>query len=384
MPQSHSVSKEKKYIVGTNSLDYNPKRNFGGLPFRDFVVQKKMDLFRMIDYAYFKLKHKSHLFFSNAFFDLGLNKVYLYHFFNTVPVTSKPWVVTFENELPRPYLRSARLVKRLTKPNCIKIIAFCDRARQTELFLLDNYPQYKQAIAEKLIVLQPSQQLHVQSIHDKNYDGPVVFTFVGVDFFRKGGEELLKAAEMLINEGFDFHLNIVSKLQKGHWKDAHVTPQHIENAKATIAKYPQYITHHYTLPGDKVLALFKESHVGLLPSFGETYGYVVLEAQACGCAVITTEMPPFNEFNNNNIGWMIPVPLAPRHGTFDSDLSGDNLQRFQNAVTKGLYEAMKEAITNSSLLKQKAANAIEHIRNNHSPERNAAFLEGIYHAAIGK
>ncbi len=374
--------KDKKYIIGTNSIDYNPKRNFAGLPFKSFVVEKRLDFFRILDYIYFKFKNKSHLFFSNSFFDMGLNKVSLYHFFNTVPFTSKPWVVTYENEVPRPYLQSKKLVHRLAKNNCKKIIAFCDRARAIETFLLEKYPEYKQQILDKLIVLQPSQQLHIHSIDEKEHSGPVVFTFVGVDFFRKGGEEVLKATEQLIEEGFDFRLNVVSKLQKGNWKDEFVTNSHIERAKNVIQKHSNVINYFYSLQGNEIIALFKKSHVGLLPSFGETYGYVVLEAQACGCPVITTDMPPFNEFNNNTIGWLLNVPLKERMGTLDSDLSGGNLKLFQDSLYHGLYQAMKEAITNKVLLKQKAQNALSNIKEHHSPEKNAAFLEEIYTNSI--
>ena len=370
--------KDKKYIIGTNSVDYNPKRNFAGLPFKSFRVEKRLDLFRILDYIYFKFKHKSHLFFSNSFFDMGLNRVELYHFFNSVPFTSKPWVVTYENEVPRPYLQSKSLVKRLAKNNCKKIIAFCDRARAIETFLLEKYPEYKQQILDKLIVLQPSQQLHVNSIEEKEQSGPVVFTFVGVDFFRKGGEEVLNATEQLIEEGYDFRLNVVSKLQKGNWKDEFVTSSHIERAKNVIQKHSNIINYYYSLQGNEIITLFKKSHVGLLPSFGETYGYVVLEAQACGCPVITTDMPPFSEFNSNTIGWLIKVPTKERNGTFDSDLSLHNLELFQSAIRKGLYESMKEAILNRQILNQKAKNAILHIKENHSPEKNAAFLEEIY------
>lgn len=378
------MQKKEKYIVGTNSLDYNPKRNFGGLPFSSFTVVKKMDLFRILDYLYFKLKNKSHPFFSNAFCDLGWNRVDLFHFFNSVSFSNKPWLVTYENEIPRPYLRSKRLVKRLVHPSCVQIIAFCNRARQIELFLLDKYPQYKALIQEKIIVLQPAQSLHIQNIEEKDYSQPITFTFVGVDFFRKGGAELLKATEQLISEGYVFRLNIVSKLQKGSWKDHHITSEDILIAKRVIEKYPEVINYQYTLNSEKVIGLFKESHVGLLPSYGETYGYVVLEAQACGCPVITPNMPPFEEFNSNEIGWLLNVPTVDKMGTRDSDTSEANLGFFRDALSHGLYVSMKEAIQNIDLLKQKASAAILHIKEHHSPEKNARLLEDIYLKAIKK
>ncbi|HEX8514896.1 MAG TPA: glycosyltransferase family 4 protein [Bacteroidia bacterium] len=375
---------DKDYIVGTNSLDYNPKRNFGGLPFRSFTVKKKLDLFRMFDFIYFKLKNRSHPFFSNSFFDFGLNKVDVFHFFNAVPITNKPWIVTFENEIPRPYLRSPLLVRQLTQKNCRKIIAFCDRARQIEVFLLDKYPEIRNMILEKLIVIQPSQKLYVQSVNEKNYTQPVTFTFVGVDFFRKGGADILKVADELIKEGLDFRLNIVSQLKKGGWKDEHVKDADIDEVKRFLELNKAVISHYYSLPSDKIIELFKQSNVGLLPSYGETYGYAVLEAQACGCPVITTIMPPFPEFNSNAFGWLIDVPLKKRNGILDSDLSGENLIRFKEALFKGLYQSMKEAITNKDLLKTKSQAAIEHIRNDHSPEKKAQQIEEIYLNAIHK
>ena len=373
---------DKKYIIGTNSLDYNPKRNFGGLPFKSFTVKKTMDLCRIMDYLYFKIKKKSHPFFSNTFFGFGWNNISMFHFFNSVSLSDKPWVVTFENEIPRPYLKSEYLVKRLTHKSCKKIIAFCDRAKNIETYLLDKYPELKQAILDKLIVLQPPQSLYVQSVNEKDYSLPVTFTFVGVDFFRKGGAEILKATEKLISEGHDFKLNIVSQFKKGEWKDEHVTIADVEKTKEIIQRNNKFITHYYSLSSDKIMDLFKQSHVGLLPSYGETYGYVVLEAQACGCAVITSDMPPFREFNDNQFGWLINVPLIERNGTLDSNLSGEHLALFQDALYLGLYNAMKEAIENKDLLKEKAQKAIEHIRKDHSPEKRAKTLEEIYISAL--
>lgn len=375
---------EKQYIVGTNSLDYPSKRNFGSLPYKMFRVEKKMDLFRMIDFIYFKITHKSHPFFSNSFFDFGINKVQLFHFFNSVPITSKPWIVTYENEIPRPYLRSSVLLKQLCHPNCKKIIAFCERAKDIEIFWLNKHPEIKDRILSKLVVIQPSQKLYIGSVNEKDYAGPVTFTFVGVDFFRKGGADILRVALDLIKEGFDFRLNIVSQLKKGSWKDEHVKDSEIKEIKDVLQQNKSVITHYHSLSSDKVIDLFKNSHVGLLPSYGETYGYVVLEAQACGCPVITTAMPPFPEFNSNEYGWLIDVPVKERNGIMDSDLSGDNLHKFKEALYNGLYNSMKEAINNKEIIKKKAQLAIDHIRIDHSPEKRAEAIEEIYLSAIDK
>lgn len=374
----------EKKIIGTNSLTYNPKRNFGGLPFTNYVVEKRLDLFRIFNHFYFKIFKRSHSYFSNSYFDFGINRVSLYHFFNVVPITRKPWVVTYENEIPRPYLHSNFLLRRLAAPNCLRIIAFCDRARRVEEFLLNSHPRFKDVILKKLIVIQPAQELRLNSIDEKNYDRPLVFTFVGVDFYRKGGLEVLKAVERLLKDGFDLRLNIVSKLNVGKWKDEHISLSDQTEARDIIKRNPTIIKHDYSLPPGKVLDLFLNSHVALLPSFGETYGYVVLEAQACGCPVITPNLPPFEEFNSNDRGWLLDVPSVERFGVKESDLKDGRSGLFCRAIEEGLYLAMKEALLDKELVRLKAINSLEYIRTEHSPEKTASLIEAIYDEAFSK
>lgn len=52
----------------------------------------------------------------------------------------------------------------------------------------------------------------------------------------------------------------------------------------------------------------KNSHVGLLQTWSDTYGYSVLEFQACACSVITTDLRALPEINNNEVGWLIELP----------------------------------------------------------------------------
>lgn len=54
----------------------------------------------------------------------------------------------------------------------------------------------------------------------------------------------------------------------------------------------------------------KKSDVGLLPTWADTYGYSVLEFQACGCPVISSNTRGLPEINNNEAGWIINMPLT--------------------------------------------------------------------------
>lgn len=120
----------------------------------------------------------------------------------------------------------------------------------------------------------------------------------------------------------------------------------------------------------------KHSHVGLLPTWAETYGYVVLEAQAAGSPVITTDIRALPEINNEQVGWLIPVP---------KDSSGNGLlataqQRteFSARVEAGLERAIREVLQNRESVKEKGIRSLERIRAHHDPGRAAAHLEEIY------
>ncbi len=48
----------------------------------------------------------------------------------------------------------------------------------------------------------------------------------------------------------------------------------------------------------------RTADIGMLPSYADTYGFSVLEAQA-GNAVITTDIRALPEVNNPAVGWLI-------------------------------------------------------------------------------
>lgn len=378
------MNSNNKISVGTNHWGYPEIRNYAGLAYKNFVVKKTYDICKLSEHIYFKLLNRNHKFLHNFHTNWEISKkIKLYHFFNTISSTSKPWIVTFESVLPMYNPKSLNGIKLLAGNKCKKIIAFCQNTYNIQKNNLVTFPDYADKILEKTIIIHPSQHLHLSSVDDKNYSDDIIFTFIGGDFFRKGGAEILQISEKLIIEGFQIKLNIISQLKYGSWKDQHITATDVDNAKTIINKYPKHINHYTYLPNNKVIELLKISHIGLLPSYGETYGYSVLEAQACGCPVITTNIPPFDEINNYSIGWLIDVPLIERGGSFTSDVySYDERIRFSNTLKQNLYKIMKNILSNTSQITTKATNAINHIKNKHNPLKTTKKIEEIYTKAL--
>src|SRR5690606_20385032 len=180
------------------------------------------------------------------------------------------------------------------------------------------------------------------SPHEKG--GPLKFLMVGHDFFRKGGREVIRAFDEVRRRcGANLELTIVSELQP----DGYATGTDAKNVDEVVALFrsrSSWITHHRNLPNERVLTLMQASHVGLLPSYAETFGYSVLEFQACGVPVVTTDIRAFPEINDDSSGWLIPVPKrANGEGCYRTV---EERAAISEAIYKGLVDLLTDIAEN--------------------------------------
>ncbi|MDG5800656.1 glycosyltransferase, partial [Marinilabiliaceae bacterium ANBcel2] len=111
-----------------------------------------------------------------------------------------------------------------------------------------------------------------------------------------------------------------------------------------------------------------------------TYGYFVLEAQSCGCPVITTNIRALPEINNNECGWIIDVPK--------DDLGNGILKTerdrafFCNILEQGLEKVLTDIINKPYQISDKGKKALQRIKLLHDPIRHAEQLIAIYQEAL--
>ncbi len=377
---------EEKRVVGVSTLGYPEMRNIAGLPFERYRVRKVQNLNKVPAWLYFKFAGNIPNRYWNTFRDLDLSSCALYHFFNGVSVGRKPWLTTFETVLPRwnpvPDKKVREGLELLARSSCKGLIALSEcNARLQREHVAALAPELADRILPKLTVLHPAQAPGIMDLSEKPpIKDQVVFTFVGADLFRKGGREMLQAFDEVHRSGFrNWRLNIVSTMQVDYATKATTTD--VQNAKALIAKYPDHIVHHQRLANKDVLALFKASHVCLLPSWAETYGYSVLEAQAYGVPVITTNVRAMPEINSDHAGWMIEVPLNEKGNAVL--VSDDDRARFSNHLQGRLVHHLRSILTDPSVVLPRARASLERIRTAHDPATKAAVLEALYDTALG-
>ncbi|MFD1552171.1 hypothetical protein DNU06_00260 [Putridiphycobacter roseus] len=375
-------------IIGIKANYYPEIRNFTGLEIEGFSFVKKHDFYKFLSFPYFKLLHKTHPKWLNLFQDYNLGKYDMLHFFNAISLGSKPWVVTFEYFLPRgahqigKYPKENKYINKVLKSlagnACKQIIALSAYAENAQIDYLKNVdPKLKDAILSKIVVLHPSQKLLVNKVVPSTDKEELHLVMVGADFFRKGGLEVLRAMDNLNALQDKLKLTIVSSMQFGDYASRSTT-EDVAEAMQLIQKYSN-ITLHHALPNPEVINLFKQADIALLPSYDETYGYTVLEAQACACPVITTNGGAFTEINNEACGWVIEVPLKEGRSIPRGKVEKET---FQKILVAGLEKVIKSALADKDALDKKSAVCMQRIAEQHDPKRAAETLRNIYTKAL--
>jgi glycosyltransferase involved in cell wall biosynthesis len=368
--------------VGFYGRGYVEERVLTGLPFQNVELERKRDLFNALTFLQRKLLHPPTAteLINCLHHDLGLMDVNLNHLVNAISISSTPWVVSYEHYLPRWNTNSARGWRYLASPSCRKIIAISQWSLRFQEHLLRQHPDISEVIRAKLCLITPSQEMLISHYDEKVLDPDrITFTMVGGDFFRKGGMEILEVFTELAAERLPFHLTIVSTLAYGDYASK-TTRSDYDRARALIARLGTHVTYIPSLDNRRVLDLFKRSHVGLLPTYNDTYGFSVLEAQGAGCPVITTDGAALPEFNDDSIGWMIPIPKDenndPRYRT------PSDRRQLSTCIRENLMRIVRTICANPAIIRTKGELALERIRVQCRPEDRVTALEKIYSEAV--
>jgi glycosyltransferase involved in cell wall biosynthesis len=382
--------------IGITSKTYNSFRNINGITENDYIEINFLNLnayFRAlfqilnkvirIDLSnYFSVEGYNGSLLDRSFYDIA-------HFFNSFSLSKKPWVSTFETKLPyiRKHIslesrRSRKIVKKALKAcasdSCKAIIAMSKCSMDIELKLLSNFPEYADHIKKKLSYIYPPQKLLVKKFDEKQIDlsGKLKFIFVGREFFRKGGYDILRCFEQL-SGNYDFELIVVSSLKEK--KSQFLSNEKKQEVKRIIKEYNgSWLTYYSELDNESLLSLMKGCHVGLLPTYSDTFGYSVLEFQACGCPVITTDVRALPEINNDDAGWVINTGDKKKTGEiYDLEKVADN-----RVIEHALQKIVIEIIENPLVIKRKAEKSIERIKKYHCPVAYRRKIESIYRSGL--
>lgn len=81
------------------------------------------------------------------------------------------------------------------------------------------------------------------------------------------------------------------------------------SCQAKLKMLPPNICWEYkgSVDSEQVVETLKHYHVFLFPTLGENYGHVIQEALSAGCPCILSDQTPWQDLEENNAGYVIPI-----------------------------------------------------------------------------
>jgi glycosyltransferase involved in cell wall biosynthesis len=312
------------------------------------------------------------------------------HAINAVPILSaRPYVLTFEDFCPRvPEDRyvgwlDRALQRELLRDRCVALLALSEYAVRQFRHQIRHLPE-REVLEAKLEVRYPA--IAPRRSEPKQLDERTLkLLFVGRDFMRKGGPALLRAHEQLRARGVPVQTTIVSSLD---WRanDAYVDPPSPELVARETARLDQEgIVHHRSLPNAEVIRLMDEASFFVFPTLHDTFGYVTLEALACGTPVIATATNALPEVvEDGHCGFLLPLELDGHLGrwawTYRTREPGF-LEAYETAI-RSLADALADRLAESWESREDyvslSAGALERVNTRFDVDTARERLETLY------
>lgn len=370
--------------IGVPQSGYNVDRNLKVIQGRVQYV-RPWDFWRVVNgmnYRIAKDLNPRHQFtFSKNYFP----KVNVLHFFNSISYSNTPWFSTFETSMPRwgPGTHKKGL-QLLLREEAKGFIALSQASK--DIFLNDIQSQMTSSevelIQSKTIVMHPPQTISSEDfVRNQRIQRLGLnrrsFCFVGTDFYRKGGYEMLRAFERLFDAGEKgWKLVIVGDFNSFGDFASLTTRQHKWASIKILEKLKEHVSHFQRMSSSDVQKLFKKSDFLVFPTIQDTYGYVLLEAMAQGCVPIVSNQRAIPELiQHRKNGLMFEVPLNRQYSAVPFYQSSTGSDTYIDFLFERLSDALAMDATKYSGLSLGAFNSI---KENHNPQLHANRLMELY------
>lgn len=164
--------------------------------------------------------------------------------------------------------------------------------------------------------------------------GPVNILFAGKISRAKGVPWLLKALTKI--DPHRYHLHLAGG---GSGRE-------YDECRAAVALLEPHVSLHGMVSQQNLAQLMRSSQIFILPSLHEGLPLVVLEALACGCTVITTDLPGTREIKKRLETNQLILIEKPTVQCADISLL-TNEQRFVNSLKQSLEQCLSQQRTDN-------------------------------------
>ncbi len=308
-----------------------------------------------------------------------------------VPTVPRPWVTTISMPssffgLNDEWYTSRRrrwiLRKTLGSSNCKKITCFSESTLNGLKWCFGM--KLDESISSKFEVMYPAinPERFIQRRDRDN--GPFRILFIGNHFFDKGGRDIYRAVERLAPK-YDIALDIVTN-----------APPHHKEALQEFMKHNKAPWANWYVPGVSRRRLIEEffpaADVFAMCSYMEVFGFVFIEAMACGLPIIAANVYAQREIVNHGMnGYLITAPICAFEGQ-PQVRTQRSVERYRSAilsekifepVVDQIEEHLRTLIDDSRLREKMSRKSLEMATNGRFSigERNRQ-LKRIYEEAL--
>lgn len=216
---------------------------------------------------------------------------------------------------------------------------------------------YQKKDLQKAACILATANMEAENIRKLGITTPIAIIPNGIDiseykcrpleFKQKVKKQILFLSRIHEKKGIEFLIKAWQHLNKKYpdWKiliAGNGEESYIESLKIIIKNYS--LDHCITIMppafGKEKYNLYCESSLFILPSYSENFGMVIAEAMSCGVPTITTNGTPWQELNDNGIGWCIDLNLKTLISTISQaiDLGQDRLFDIGQKCSKHIHD----------------------------------------------
>jgi glycosyltransferase involved in cell wall biosynthesis len=318
--------------------------------------------------------------------------VELVHTFNELPIGIRPFVVSFENELPRFLGRPTDWQvdfghRLLASARCRRILALTDAAAKALRLRLGAIGLAD--VASKISVYRgmvTSPPIGDALVGDpRRTDGPLRVLFIGRDAFGKGLLPTLDALDACRAQGTAIEATVVCGFESRSYISKGNDPDQV----AVIARMERTpgLAYHPHLSNEAVRTLMQRHDVLAFPTLDESLGWVAIEASMAGMVVISTDIFAIPEIvKHEKTGLLISIDKneAGRWiGLWQEGLEfNDSVRRVFETIAERLCAGLVRLSDDRSLLTRLGMEAKVHSQKLYGQEGAAVQLQLIYDGAV--
>lgn len=318
-------------------------------------------------------------------FDIGVD---LLHTWNSLPLCRKPFVVSYECELPR-YLGNVQpwqvgFGKKILRSNrCRKILALSEAAKNRLVLSLTEPSDDK--IINKIDVFRGGVSFPVSPKETYLTTGPLKLLFVGTDAVRKGIKPLFYACDELIRQGVNINLTFIG----GFSEACYVHGEHIPDSDQLdrLLRNSSWVEYKGRVPNNTVFEEMKSSDVLVFPTFDESLGWVPIEAALLGVPTIATDIFALPELiDNKKTGWLISIDKRDDRRFVGLDTTGNtlkgHLEKANADIQEGLCNAIQGMYANRDIIEKYGRAARVKLSQMYSSEAAATTIKKTYEKCL--